>query len=73
MTSDISVTMCAIKKFSSTSLFCEIRCVSFVLMLKKKTMPKKINPDEYLVSSSNKSEVPAKKGPERSFILCKWT
>ena len=41
-------------------MFCEIRCLSFVSILKRKTMSKKLEPDMSSVSSNNESEVPAK-------------
>ena len=42
MTSDICVTMCAVKKFLFE--FCEIPCFSFVSMLKKYIYIKKTRP-----------------------------
>ena len=52
MTSDICVTLCAVKKF--VFCVCEIRCL-------KKRYKKKTDPDLSTVSSNSESEVPAKK------------
>ena len=70
MTSDICVTMCAV-----ISVFCEIRCFSFVSLLNKKAISKTLDPDMSIVSSNIKSEIPAKRdlGWVRRVFLCNWT
>ena len=70
MTSDISVTICAVKKF----LFFFLKFIALVLFRfwkkkKEKTMSKKTDPGVSLVSSIIKNEVPGKKGPRHKSLF----
>ena len=70
MTSDICLTVCAVKKF------CCILwnfCFNFVSVLKKKINIKNLDPDISIVSSNNESESPAIKkdsGWVREVFFC---
>ena len=59
MTSEIFVTMCAIKKFFFSVFWNLLR--KFCFIMKKKNDIKKIDHDVSIVSSNNRSDVPAQK------------